>query len=53
VAGAGWAGLLQQPRGAGYGLSHIPTHYADKSETERDMHSRDGAHSAIGMGHSS
>jgi len=34
TAGAGWA--AQQPRAAGYGLSHIPTHYADKAETERE-----------------
>jgi len=37
--------------------AHIPIHYGGKSEMERsakrDMHSRDGARSAIGMGHSS
>jgi len=29
----------------GYGVSHIPMHYADKAQ--------DGAHSATDMGHSS
>ena len=54
AVGAGSA--AQRPRAAGYGLSHIPIHYADKAQTERearDMHSLDGASSAIGMGHSS
>jgi len=52
AASAGWA-ALQRPRAVGYGLSHIPIHYEDKSETKRDMYSWDGARSAIGMGHSS
>jgi len=34
AAGAGWA-ALQRPKAAGYGFSHIPIHYADKSEMER------------------